>query len=557
MKINYKTIAINDISRFINRIGGAMRGLCNLKNTVMLSAALTAGAWTLTSCGPDNEPLPPPPEEHKPATYKITINYLTDLNMSDILSKASAFNKADSVILDMSNIGVGNTDFIRIIEYVNMSKGDYKNIRINWADGSLFAGGNGVVLSLDNWDKMGRPPLSVSPSGAKFNLATGEKPSDFGFYSDMFNPAGPGDIVIANAAEFPDKCKSAAAGKRIEIRGNISTDIENAVYLKNAIKAGAGFFIGADAGLEFTVGADKNLERLGIDVIAAACMGQSVINIRVKTNPATNRPFITVFNQGVLDAAYTAATVGVSGSGIPGKASYAVRFIGEDGKLINPVISGTRVSQEMPDSLYAKITKLEARYGGYTWDIMEKSVGKIVLDRGAPLVRSPTEKIDFYYPIPSLAGKYAQTISQRPQYWIRPTNEKITMVNAGDFVNKTVISGPLAGQLADKAFWYVIGLGASDRKFTLVIHNVDLLGWCYDGFTYLSYDLVGPDINGRAEYALRQITKVNPEMQFLDSNGQPSTRLPLLQGYMAEKGPLPVQQFPMEYVLYLVDGIVK
>ena len=38
--------------------------------------------------------------------------------------------------------------------------------------------------------------------------------------------------------------------------------------LKNVIIAGASFFVATGGSLEFTVDIDKNLERLGIDVIA-------------------------------------------------------------------------------------------------------------------------------------------------------------------------------------------------------------------------------------------------------------------------------------------------
>jgi len=424
----------------------------------------------------------------------------------------------------------------------------------------LYPGGNGIVLSLENWDRMGRPPLSLSPSGARFNNASGEKPSDFGLYGNVFSLSGPGDIVITNTAEFADKCKS-AAGKRIEIQGSISLDIENAIHLKNAITAGASFFVAAGGNLEFTVDADKNLERLGIDVIAAACMGQSVIDIMVKTNPATGLPYITVFNQGILDAAYTAATVGTAGSGIPGKASYGIRFIGEDGKLINPVISGKGYYSVFPDSLFAEITNLEARHGRYTWDIAEKSAGRAGLLSLPPLVRSPTGTIDFYYPIPSLAGIHAQIIDRPPSWWPAYSG-KLTLVSVGEFVNKTVIAGSMEGIVAPSVFWFVLGFGEPERIFSINIHNTDLIVWCYDDMTYLSYGLSGPSIINRGEYALSRIKEVNPGMQFFDSDGQLSTKLRVAFGYAVEPYLQPgqvitLQQYPREYVLYLIEGIIR
>ena len=188
---------------------------------------------------------------------------------------------------------------------------------------------------------------------------------------------------------------------------------------------------------------------------------------------------------------------------------------------------------------------------------MEKSVGGVNFTLGPPLVRSPKEKIDFYYPIPTLAGKYARKIDKAPEWWDRPVKDKTTLVNAGDFVNKTVISGPLAGQLAENAFWYILGLGDFDRKWTLVIHNTDMLGWCYDTFTYLTFSLGGPELEGRGEYALNKITEVNPEMQFLDSNGQPSKKLPLYPVYMTEEGLLPYPHYTEKDVICLIEGMVK
>jgi len=538
------------------------------------------------SCGHDDKvPEKPNPPEHEKTTHTISINSVDDIDIFNIRSKATAYNGVDSVIVKMSKIGIISTaNYTRLIELVNLAK-EYKNIRIDWSSGALYAGGNGVVLSVKNWDDMLRPPLELGPTGTKFQLAPGETADQFDFYSYVFAAGGPGDIIIENAAEFADKCNAAVSDSRIEIKGDLSIDIENAIYLKNAIEKGASFFVGNDARFTFTVNGDKNLVRLGLDVIAAACAGQSVIDIQVAINTETGAPYTTVCNQSILDNAMTAATVGTSGSGIPSKASYSLRFVGSENsaskasamrsagikngsgkhrtspnnygqsisglrsataesQLIHPVISGFGDWQQSPDSLFAYISNLQARYGTYTWDILEKSSEcfPVWQDR-TPLIKSPNEKIDFYYPTPDKAGNYARKLASPVWYAFTYNLDYMkgdrTCVTAGDFVRKTVVTGPQKGQSQSAVFRAALGLATQDHyasnppSFKVFIKNLDQLACFYDELTYRgsSIGLGGSVTKDKGKDALRiLIDYYFGNLQFEDSNGESSIEFPIIPG---------------------------
>lgn len=351
---------------------------------------------------------------------------------------------------------------------------------------------------------------------------------------------GAADFVI-NTADDLEKCNAAKSGDVITLAGRIKIDMQKIAPMADAIRAGATIAPVTTGTLETSVNQDVNLEDVGFNAIAAAWSGNP-ITVSVATNPKTGVPYVTVFYQSTFDAARTKAT--------SDKTAYTANFVGTDGQLINPIISGNRDPRyDVTDSTtFARISRLDVgTFGGAnaSWEIAYhsfKDAGLTFdeLEGNIPNIAPGT--VDFYYPTPEKAGEYSAVVNWYDEYAI-PAK---THIDAGEW----------AVRGARRAYAYsVLGLRGSriynkpGNRIHVVLKNVDQLVACVDSenthlFNGRNENAVGPSLVAthimesfkRDTYSEKFSTQITLEK----SNGESATEILCIEGgYPTPKWPMP------------------
>jgi hypothetical protein len=498
--------------------GKQIQNLLHLNNTLFLATALFATSLAATSCD-DKDDIPAPISKPSATSHHFNTNGMAalDSDIRTITSKADGNSGRDTVYVNFTDhlkVSKDNQtpDFETLQKLVDLS--GKSNVHFEWNDHGVYAGGD-MTLSSKNAATL----ADLLASGAKLLVFDGKM-----FYISSVDAALFGapylaqmgsahEKIIRNADEFVEKCRSANAGDLIIIDGNVGTSIDHAVELGSAIERRCDLRLSENGTLEFVVEEDVNLAHKKLDVISNN-LGDAKIRVKVKTDQS-GKPFITVFNDPLFKNAMTKATFG--------KHDYNITFVDNGGQVTNPRVCGTRDLNDhwtkITDSTYfASLTKIDVGVRGTmtgSWEILRESghLNDIGFENGvytSQLVTSPTGTIDFNYPMPSVAGSYAQ---DKPNliWWQGPMPNKLTYVSVGDWFGNRVLSGLTNGANGPAVMDY---LGFSYNPYNLNIRNADSLAFCCHFSSFL------PLINGqsgsiynRGKDALRNLQNVAKYIQ--------------------------------------------
>ena len=413
-------------------------------------------------------------------------------------------------------------------------------------DGGVGPARNRIILDSQKCDGL-RNFTIILNNGWKFLIAR----ADQGKFNaiQLENLGISNEISISNAQELVDKPKSAHPGDIIIITGAIVTDILNAYNLGAALENDGGLRMDGAGRLEFTVGANVNLFRHAkLDIISERLgfAGQSIL-LRIKTDPQTGKPYITVLNDPLFKNAHTAST--------KGKQNHNVTFLDGDGRDMNPIISGTWTPLFPPaikDPVWsASISRVDVGTFGNmigNWEILAQSAELLEIQEQTayytiPNLTSPTGVVDFYYPTPDIAGTYAYTIPTIP--WMNtvglPVTGRKTHISAGDWAPSRVWVGEHSGKSSHLSVIYTLYFSAN--SFNLNIRNADQLAFCADHRGVFGSLILSPTggstlLEDGGKNAVANMKRVMEAGQgdnkryflnFIDSNGNEMTQIIPLQ----------------------------
>ncbi|MDH6359186.1 hypothetical protein [Parabacteroides sp. PF5-9] len=523
-----------------------------LWSSVILFKSIAMIGWLVlfliltSACDKKDEPTPPPTPSATSHHFNIDSMSALDSNLSDLQAKANGNNGRDTLYANFTNhlkiaSATQAANFETVQKLVDLN--NKTNVYLIWNDFGVYAGDD-IYLTSENAKTL----AGVLKSGAKL-LAIDDKL----FYIssvdvDLFRAEElavmglANEKVIKNAAEFVEKCQSATAGDVIVIDRQISTEIDNAIELGSAIERECSLRLSNNAQLEFVVDKDVNLAHKKLDVISNH-LGDAQIQVKVKT-ASSGKPYITTFNDVLFKNAMTKATWG--------KQQYNVTFIDEGNQIMNPRVCGTRDVNDhwtpITDSTYfASCTSIDVGvYGGMTgsWEILMESgfLNDVGVENGvftAQLVLSPTEMIDFNYPMPSVGGKY---VHDKPDiFWWQDAYmpDKLTYISVGEWFDGDVLSGQTKEVEGSPIICY---LGFPYNPFSLTIRGADNLAFCchYTRF----FPLISSDsgsIYDRGKDAVTNLkrtatyTQDKNQLYFTTLSGDPVEQIVVLNGSMDPK----------------------
>ena len=186
------------------------RNLSSRINAIWLSLLVFAGVASFTACNPTDDPTPIPTQPTI-TTHRVNVVDLADLSAKlaggDLQKLLSGNNAKDSVLIVMPRIGVGSAADIGIMKQFNTFLADNKNARADWLNGGggVYPSVAGFVMSLADWDAIGRPPLMLSDNCHQFYPAAGDDVAKFCIYALAFKKWDNGDYNFEKLSDF-DKC---------------------------------------------------------------------------------------------------------------------------------------------------------------------------------------------------------------------------------------------------------------------------------------------------------------------------------------------------------------
>ena len=213
----------------------AMTFLPTFKSATFFGLVGTAtGIALVTSCKEEREPEPEPepkkpepepdpepepePEPEDPVVkldtvyHNInTVAYLTD---SIAVMERQATGDSDSLTrldITLGTLALSEGQFDAVAESLNKLRTVARSERVIRFDSTAFAiapATAGILITYDDWENLGFPPIAIGAGGIKFDILANEA-DKFAVYRDVLNirPGGAAEVTIEGPNDFAEKVK--------------------------------------------------------------------------------------------------------------------------------------------------------------------------------------------------------------------------------------------------------------------------------------------------------------------------------------------------------------